>query len=142
MSGSELVSSTFSRVKPATDPVRIFEAGKDPSPWEEDSGEAVESADAVTGGEFVAELDVFGSWGVDCWALEAGPAGAVLEQALRPKRMAAAEVAAIAGRRRGIEDSLGHLHVRPSCHVDGPWCLHDLPRAGRAGTGQGHGVSR
>ena len=105
MSGSEVVSFTSSRVKPATDPVRIFEAGKDPSPWEEDSGEAVGSAEAVTGGESVAGADVFGSWGVDCWVLEAGPAGAVLEQALRPKRMTAAEVAAIAGRRRGRGDS-------------------------------------
>ena len=120
MSGSELVSSTFSRVKPATDPVRIFEAGNDPSPCEEDSGDAVGSADAVAGGESVAGADVVGSWGVDCWALEAGPAGAVLEQALRPTRMVAAEVAAIAGEETGHGDSLGHLHVRPSCHVDGP----------------------
>jgi hypothetical protein len=105
MSGSELVSSTSSSVKPATDPVRIFEAGNDPSPGPEESGEGVGSADAVADGESVAGPDVFGSWGsweVDCWAVGAGSAGTVLVQALRPRMIAAAEVAAIAGRERGM----------------------------------------
>jgi hypothetical protein len=90
-------------VKPATDPVRIFEAGNDPSPWPEEPGEVVGSADAVTDGELVVDPEVFGSRGVDCWALDAGSVGAAFEQALRLRRAAATEVAAIAGRRRGMK---------------------------------------